>query len=179
VYKAAIPLDSLYVEIRSGSVTGTLIATSCQSQRGELSTTSPTNYTAKFVFGSQPLLSAGNKILSRYNRTDTSPAPSEYFFRGSNTSGYAGGGDDFRSGGTWNGESATGDIAFRISSPSTAADAILLEDGVSYLLLEGSTTSQSLGGSLTPAGSLIKDVSNKKSGSSTATGAMVSFGHQP
>lgn len=104
------PADNLTLEIRSTSITGSLLATSDAVSASGISTSASW---VSFTFSSPPSLSASTQYFLRLTRSGARDTTNRVAWAYSTTSAYAGGGAYSLDSSVWSSESSTNDHGFR------------------------------------------------------------------
>ncbi len=109
--KVGSPSDNLTLEVLTGSITGTVIATSSATSGSGLSTLQ--NTWLSFAFSSFSITS-GTKYYLRLTRSGANDTNNYYIWIGTSSSVLSNGGGYKNNSGTWTSESATDDLAFQM-----------------------------------------------------------------
>lgn len=110
ISKTGSPTDNFTIELYSGSITGTLIATSDNVGGGSITT----NTDVSFNFASKPALSASTKYYFQVKRSGARDGSNYIIPRFSTASALANGGVYTRTNNSWSGESGTNDLRFKV-----------------------------------------------------------------
>jgi len=122
LWKVGSPSDNLYVELLTGSIDGTVIATSDEPSLAGLGTSSP-GTEVTFTLDTPQLLTSGVKYYLRYRRTSPTYDATNYWNIAKATSNtYANGGAYTKSNNAWSAESGTLDQYFQTFSGVSLLD---------------------------------------------------------
>ncbi len=119
-YKTGTPTDSVFVEITSTNINGTVLATSDNVAAASVTATTPIGapYT-RFTFTSPPTIASGATFAVRVKRTGLRDATNTLTLCSSNSLTYAGGSSWVLANGTWS--AGTTDCRITVNSAITVA----------------------------------------------------------